>query len=44
MTGNFYENVQNGCGQINGFNSSTTGEDLYKIVDDEPCVSAVALG
>ena len=44
MTDDFYENVQNGCENMTELNSTTTRDELYEIVDDQPCVSAVALG
>lgn len=44
ITNDFFVNVENGCGSIQGLNPSTTRDDLLKIIHNQPCVSAVALG
>ena len=36
--------MKNGCGDIQGLNSSTSREDLMTIVNQKPCVSAASLG
>ena len=44
VTNDVFENIQNGCGDIPGVNTTTTINDFLRIVDDQPCVSAVFLG
>ena len=39
-----FENIQNGCDGFSGLSSSTSRDEILKIVDDHPCVSAVSLG
>ena len=39
----FFNNVQNGCGQIDGFGRSSSIDEILEIVNVEPCVSAMAL-
>ena len=44
VTDDVFENIQNGCGDIPELNPSTSRDEIYKIVDDQPCVSAVCFG
>ena len=44
VTNDVFLNIQNGCGDISGLNSSISNDDLFQIVDDQPCVSAVCFG
>jgi len=37
-------NIENGCEDISGLDSSTSKDEIFKIVDAQPCVSAVSLG
>ena len=39
----FFNNVQNGCGHIDGFDRSSSIDEILEIVNLEPCVSAMAL-
>ena len=39
----FFNNVQNGCGQVDGFDRSKSLDEILGIVNLEPCVSAMAL-
>ena len=39
-----FKNIENGCEDISGMNSLTSRDEILKIVDDQPCVSAVSLG
>ena len=40
---NFFNNVQNGCGQISGFNQTSSLDEILAVVNIEPCVSAIGL-
>ena len=42
VTNDLFLNIQNGCGDISGLNSSISNDDVFQIVDDQPCVSAVS--
>ena len=39
----FFDNVQNGCGTIDGFNKLSSLDEILALVSVEPCVSAMAL-
>ena len=39
----FFNNVQNGCGHIDGFDRLSSIDEILEIVNLEPCVSAMAL-
>ena len=39
----FFNNVQNGCGQVDGFDRSKSLDEILAVVKVEPCVSAMAL-
>ena len=43
ITSDFFQNVLLGCGRIDGFNDSATIDEILDIVNDEPCISAMAL-
>ena len=42
VTNDVFLNIQNGCGDISGLNTSISNDELFEIVDDQPCVSAVS--
>ena len=44
VTNDFYINIENGCGKIQGLDPSTAHEVALQIVHTKPCVSAIALG
>ena len=39
----FFDNVQNGCGTIDGFSKSSSLDEILAVVSVEPCASAMAL-
>ena len=43
INSDYYNNVQLGCGDIDGFNQSTPIEEILAMIEFEPCMSAMAL-
>ena len=44
VTNDIFINIENGCEDISGLDFSTSKDEIFKIVDAQPCVSAVSLG